>query len=82
MGFFGCAEGGGNPFHNLQWHVFDDRARLNAAGAQVVKRQVAGSLEDKRLKVLNGTVVEGTGDAQVSLLQQVLGGTVVIHHPL
>ncbi|MNF08152.1 hypothetical protein D3C80_2084970 [compost metagenome] len=48
----------------------------------MVQRQVAGGLENKRLKVLDGALAEGTGDAQVGLLQQVFGGARVINHAL
>jgi len=79
---FGCADRGGDALQDVHRDVFLQGAGLNPAGSQVVQREVARRLVHEGFKVVDRPFAQGPGDAQVGFLQQVLGGAVVIHHPL
>ncbi|MNN89046.1 hypothetical protein D3C81_2068080 [compost metagenome] len=48
----------------------------------MVQRQVAGGLKHERFQVFDGPLTQCPGHAQVGFLQEVLGGAVVVDHPL
>jgi hypothetical protein len=55
---------------------------MDASRTQMVQCQIAGSLEDKRFKMIDGPLTESADHSQVGLLQQVFGGAVIVDHSL
>ena len=78
------ARGGrrGDALQDVQRDIFLQRTSLDPTRTQMIQREVARGLIDEGFEVVDRSLTEGPGDAQVGFLQQVLGGAVVIHHPL